>query len=147
MGIFSSDSEKKLLRKLAEFIMTSGVGFLIDFTIYTVLTKVFGLEVFTANCISSLPAITFVFFTSTSKIFARKQSRVPVWAKYLIYLIYQAVLVYCVSILGELVNAFILDNVTIELILSFSKLAAKIIITPVTMVCNFFMMRLLTEKL
>ena len=49
--------------------MVSGVGWVIDFGIYTLLTGPMSFPVALSNYISSVPAITFVFFVSTRKMF------------------------------------------------------------------------------
>ncbi len=137
---------KRILRQFIKFVFVSGAGFLIDFTAYTILTLAFGFSVFSANCISTVPAVTFVFFTSVIKVFSGKKSRVPLWAKYLIYFVYQAVLVFCVSKVGTALNMWVVGVFNSGIIFKYSKIISKIAITPITMTCNYFVMKFLTEK-
>ena len=131
-----------------KFALTSGIGWIIDFTIYSILVYLFDVNVSTANFISALPAITFVFIVSTRKTFEKNNSRIPLKFKYLIYVVYQFVLVSLVSIFAGFLNSLpVEDYISISLILDFKELIIKCIITCITLVCNFFTMRILTEKI
>lgn len=65
---------KKIFFQAIKFFGISGIGWLIDMVIFTALTN---LEVNTilSNIISSLVAVTFVYFTSTKKIFINKNEQ------------------------------------------------------------------------
>ena len=65
----------------------------------------------------------------------------------LIYIVYQFVLILCVSKLLGVIDVFIQDHFTWELLLKTSKFIAKILIPPITMTLNFFVMRGVVEKL
>lgn len=136
---------KKLIVQFFGFIGISGVGWLIDFTIYTVLTSFTGIPVSFANIISSFPAITLVFLVSTRKIFSG-EGRTPVWVRYIIYVLYQIVLVSLVSVLAGKLAGW-LPGILPDGLDGISKILAKIIITPVTMTVNFLVMKLMTEKM
>ena len=60
---------KKVLIEGLKFIGFSGIGWLIDTTIYLILTSIFKLNVDVSNIFSSLVGVTFVFIMSTRKIF------------------------------------------------------------------------------
>ena len=136
-----------IIKKAIKFFLTSGLGFIFDFCAYTVMTQVLGFGVLQANFISSIIGASFVFVVSTHKIFDKGKSSLPIWAKYLIYVIYQLILIYLISKLGEWVNDIIYTNIPFDLVRSYSKLLSKILITPITMTCNFFVMRYLSERL
>lgn len=136
---------KKLFLQFFGFVGISGVGWLIDFSIYTALTSFTDIPVVYANMISSFPAITLVFLVSTRKIF-KNGGHLPLWARYMLYLLYQLVLVTLVSVAaGKL--ALWLAVLFGGKLAAFSKLLAKIIITPVTMTVNFLVMKIMTEKI
>ena len=134
----------KLLKKLGAFLLFSGVGWIIDFGIYSILTGPLGFPVAGANYLSSIPAITFVFFTSTRKTFQCRPEGLPKGMKYLIYVVYQLLLVTAVSFLAQSLDPLLAK--AIPMAADYSKLLAKICITPVTMLCNFFVLRLIAEK-
>ncbi len=139
---------KKLFIQFIRFIGISGIGWCIDFSLYVVLTAVFRWQVFISNCMSAVPAVTLVFIVSTSKIFKRKPGRIPVYAKYIIYLLYQLLLLLVVSSLGQwLADVIMLRAGSVESIARLSKVIAKVMITPVTMVMNFWVMKLLSENI
>ena len=73
------------------FVMISGIGWLLDFSVYGYLTGVAGWAVFYANFFSAIPAVTFVFVMSTRHIFAKGRQRISLQQKYMLYLLYQAV--------------------------------------------------------
>ena len=134
----------KLLKKLGAFLLFSGVGWIIDFGIYSILTGPLGFPVAGANYLSSIPAITFVFFTSTRKTFQCRSEGLPKGMKYLIYVVYQLLLVTVVSFLAQALDPLLAKAIPVAA--DYSKLLAKICITPVTMLCNFFVLRLIAEK-
>ncbi len=134
-----------LLRKFFRFVLTSGIGWVIDFGIFIVLTQLVGLNVLPANYLSSLPAVTFVFLVSTRKTFVCRKDGLRLRTKYIVYVVYQLILISLVSLLGEWLS-HALTGCSVALIAEHAKLAAKILITPVTMVCNFFVLRQLAEK-
>ena len=142
-----SESLKDLIRKAVKFFFTSGLGFLMDFSVYTLLTVKFGLGVMPANCMSSLVGASFVFIVSTSRIFEKKEGGLPLYAKYIVYILYQLTLIFFVSWLGSRINSGIHSIFTAELILKYSKLLSKVVITPFTMICNFLVTKTITEKI
>lgn len=138
-----------LIRQALRFLAVSGTGWVIDFSVFWALTHFLDFPVSYANMLSSIPAITLVFLVSTHKIFANKKEGLPLWGKYLVYFGYQMVLVVCVSWLGEWLYRLISGTSLMEiaLIADHLKIICKILITPVTMTINFFVMKLLCEKL
>ncbi len=137
---------KKMFLQFVRFIGISGVGWCIDFSLYLMLTSVFRWPVFISNCLSAVPAVTLVFSVSTAKIFRKAPGKIPVYAKYVIYLIYQFILLLIVSSLGQWLSDVIILKATMRLIVDLSKVIAKVMITPVTMVMNFLIMKLLSEN-
>ena len=123
----------------------SGIGWILDFCTYTVLGFL-SENLVLNNFISSWVGVTFVFIFATRKIFMNN-SRIPLKWKYLIYIAYQFVLIFLVSILLGKIDGLITEYVTVGIILKFSFIISKIIITPITMVLNFFVMKGLIEKI
>ncbi|MBR1623434.1 MAG: hypothetical protein IJ675_05940, partial [Pseudobutyrivibrio sp.] len=82
----------------------------------------------------------------TRKVF-QNNSRIPLGVKYLIYILYQIILITLVSKLLGAIDSFIVSHIAWELVLKFSGIIAKIIITPITMILNFFVMKGVIEKL
>ncbi len=135
----------KLLKQAIRFVGVSGIGWLLDFIVYTLLGIWFPHPEIN-NMISSMVGVTFVFIFSTKKIF-HNDSKLSLKWKYVIYVVYQLILIFLISKLLGLVNGWILQYVTWGLILRFSTIVAKIVVTPITMVVNFFVMKGLVEKL
>lgn len=132
---------------MSVFVVVSGIGWLIDLSVFFLLTNQFALNVFYSNILSSIPGFTFVFVVSTNKIFKKDTSNLSLKQRYLIYFIYQIILVLTVSLIGQLLfqvscSFFESFNITV----SNTKFIVKILITPITIVCNFFVMRYLIEK-
>ena len=136
---------KNLLTQAITFIGISGLGWLLDLGVYTVLSH-FWINLELSNMISSWVGVTFVFIFATRKVF-QSEGKMPLWARYLIYLLYQVVLIYFISKALLTVNAFILNNVQIEVLKNASPLISKIAITPVTILLNFLFMKCVIEKL
>lgn len=134
--------------KSLKFISLSGIGWIVDLTFFTLLVNQINLGIFLSNCLSSLIAITFVFFISTKSIFDKKKSKIELKYKYLIYIVYQLILVVSISWLAVPINQFICSYFdTFDNVIRYSALITKILITPITMILNFFAMKFLLEKI
>ncbi|WP_195340178.1 GtrA family protein [Fusobacterium sp. 1001295B_180824_G3] len=138
---------KKILRQFIKFLFLSGIGWLIDFILYFILTNVFNFKIIYLNILSSIPAVTFVFFISTRKIFTKNRSKLTLKEKYLIYFLYQIILIVSISLFGQYLYLLILKNITIKIELKILKIIIKLLITPITMLINFIVMKFLIEKL
>ena len=125
----------------------SGIGWILDFSTYCIITNITPINVMFANMISAIPATTYVFIMSNKKIFKDNNHKISLKTKYLIYFGYQIILVSLVSILGELLYNLFINKVTIKLVLKYLKILVKILITPITMTLNFIVMKCLIEKL
>ena len=136
---------KEILIKVLKFIGFSGIGWLIDTTTYMILTSIFKLNIDISNIFSSLVGVTFVFIMSTRKIFV-SNSKINIKIKYLIYVIYQVILILTISKVMLLLKD-IITPLNIDLINKYINITVKIIITPFTMVINFIVMKLLLEKI
>lgn len=150
LAIVKKNNKEKMIKTFKQFLsflLVSGVGWLIDFTIYFLLTHFAELNISLANIISSIPAITYVFLMSNKNIFKNSNSKLSLKFKYLIYFGYQLVLVLCVSLFGEFLYSKLINVVTIPLLLNNLKMVIKILITPITMTINFIVMKNLIEKL
>lgn len=135
-------------KQIIPFVLTSGVGWLIDLSIYSVLATVMGFNVMYSNLISTVPAFTFVFFVSVRHIFKNNIHILAVKYKFAIYFIYQFVLVYLISVFGQwLYNVLLSFATNLGISVTTHKFVVKILITPVTIVLNFLVMKVLTEKL
>ena len=132
------------MKKAIKFTFVSGIGFIIDFIIYNILILIFHINVGISNMISSLVGVTFVFFTSTKHIFENNTSNIKLKYKYLIYVVYQIVLILVASrVIIIFKNFFINSN--IMLVAKYAKILAKICITPFTLTINYFVMKKLTK--
>ena len=135
---------KSLLIQFIKFLFVSGTGWIIDFGLYSILTGIFGLQILYSNVLSSIPAITFVFIVSTKKIFVENKNGFSIKQKYLVYFVYQMILILSVSLLGQFLYTIAIKN---KINFSLLKIIIKIMITPVTMVLNFFVIKYLAERL
>lgn len=138
---------KKILKQFINFLFLSGIGWLIDFTLYLLFSNIFNLKIIYSNILSSIPAVTFVFFVSTRKIFSKNNSRISLKEKYLIYFLYQLILILLISLLAQYLYLLSLKNISMNIELKLLKIIIKILITPITMLINFIVMKFLIEKL
>ena len=75
---------KKLdLDKIIKFVLTSGIGFVLDFISYFMMTQLINISVVYANFTSSIIGATFVFIVSTRKIFIHDNSKIPLMCNYI----------------------------------------------------------------
>ena len=138
---------KKILKQFINFLFLSGIGWIIDFTLYLLFSNIFNLKIIHSNILSSIPAVTFVFFVSTRKIFSKNNSRISLKEKYLIYFLYQLILILLISLLAQYLYLLSLKNISMNIELKLLKIIIKILITPITMLINFIVMKFLIEKL
>ena len=138
---------KKLIKQGLSFILVSGIGWIFDFTTYLILTNIFDLNVMISNMISAIPALTYVFAMSSKRIFKNENSKVSLKFKYIIYFVYQIILVTTVSFIAGFLYDYVIGIITINILIKYMKLIVKIIITPITMLLNFIIMKNLIEKI
>ena len=134
-----------ILIKFFNYLGISGIGWLIDFSIYCILVFVFSVPVFQANIFGAIPAVTLVFFVSVRKIFTRNMSKIPLGLKYAIYICYTIILLLLVSMFGQLVHKMMIRFELFTIFRPFAPVLIKCGITSITMICNFFMIRFLAE--
>lgn len=141
--------KRSILKQIVSFIFVSGIGWLLDFSIFTCLTAFFNLPVLMANCISSVPAVLWVFIFSSRKIFINQKTKLTLIQKYFIYFGYQLVLIVVISFAAQFLHTALVNNnlLFLPILQEYSESVAKILITPVTMALNFIVMKLLIEKL
>ena len=136
---------KRFLLQTAKFIGLSGIGWILDFGIYSILT-ILCHNPELSNVISSWVGVTFVFIFATRKVF-QDNGKIPLKLKYVIYLCYQCLLILFISKVLNAISIFIGSRCTMEIIRNMSALIAKIAVTPITMVLNFIMMKVIVEKI
>ncbi len=130
--------------RVIKFIFVSGLGFFIDFILYSILIRIINADIFIISLFTSLVGVTFVFFTSTKKVFETNVANIPLKYKYLIYVVYQIILILvCSKIIVYLNDWFSTSNIT--LISKYSKELAKLCIPPVTLTINYFVMKKITK--
>ncbi len=134
-----------LLQQAIRFVGLSGIGWLLDFAVYTILS-LFSPNLALDNMLSSLVGASFVFLFSTRFVF-RDSHRIPLWCKYLLYVLYQLLLIYLISLLLAWVNALFLSLFSWQLLRLLAPTLSKILVTPITMTINFFAMKFVIEKL
>lgn len=141
-------SIKNLTQQIFKFLLVSGTGWLIDFSIYLLMTVKLNFAVGYSNFISGIPALTFVFVISTRKIFKNNTKGFSLRKKYSVYFLYQMVLILIVSLLGQFLYSIVSVSsfYNIVIIKEYLKIIIKLIITPITMILNFCAMKILSEK-
>ena len=135
---------KKII-EILNFFGVSGVGWLIDTTIYLILINIININIDISNMISSLVGVTFVFIVSTRKIF-QNNTKTNINIKYIIYIIYQIILIILVSHILVILKGYLL-LLNINIISKYINIIVKILITPFTMIINYIVMKILLEKL
>ena len=136
---------RQLLRQAIRFVGLSGIGWLMDFTVYTLLSlRMENLAL--VHVFSSLVGASFVFLFSTRFVF-RDSHRIPLGLKYAIYIVYQLLLIFLISKLLAWIAAGIALYAPWALLRKLAAVLSKIIVTPITMTVNFLVMKAVIEKL
>ena len=136
---------KDIIKQAFKFFGVSGIGWIIDMCIFIILTS-FSISEIIANILSAFVAITFVYCVSTRKLFINKNENFNLKKKYIMYIVYQIIIVSVASFAIGLLNKGILSLLTIKIITNYSKIIAKILVTPFTMILNFLFMKFLIER-
>lgn len=131
--------------QILKFIGVSGIGWLLDFGTYIMLGFI-SENLAINNFISSYVGGAFVFVFATRKVF-QNNSKIALKWKYLIYLVYQLIMIIFASKLLNGINLAIVNNINVNFIVDFSAIIAKIVVIPFTMVMNFIVMKGIIEKI
>lgn len=134
-----------LLSQAIRFVGLSGIGWLLDFTVYTVLSFILD-NLAVVNMLSSLVGASFVFLFSTRFVF-RNSHKIPLALKYAVYIIYQLLLIWLISMLLAQVNVFLLKLLGSTFLTGFCPTLSKVFVTPITMCLNFFVSKFVIEKI
>ena len=134
-----------LFKQLLKFMGVSGIGWCLDFILYTILAFC-GVNLFWDNICGAVLGVSFVFIFSTRYIF-KNEGNIPLWAKYFIYVTYQIILVIIISKILVIINSFLLVNFAQYLNEKTAAVLSKILITPLTMICNFIVLKNIIEKI
>lgn len=137
---------RKLLKQGIEFIGISGVGWIIDFFLFNLLNLKFS-YVAVNNMISSLVAVCFVFSVSTRKTFIQKDGGMNLKLKFVFYIAYQIILILLISQLLAWIDIHLMEFLRDSIMSNFSAMISKIIVTPITMLLNFCVMKYLVERI
>ena len=135
----------KTVKQMLKFFGVSVLGWIIDFSIYNLLIYLFDINIGVINVISSLIGVTFIFIFSTRKIFLNN-GKIDIRFKYVIYIVYQIVLILSVSRLLPILKDYLL-SFDISIIKNYSNAIAKVMVTPITASINFIVMKYVIEKL
>ena len=136
---------KKLVIEAFKFFGLSGIGWLLDFSTYTIF-GLFSNNIIINNIISSWVGVTFVFICATKNIF-KKRTKIPLNVKYFIYILYQCILIIIISRLLNWINESIAICVFWGCLKRVSHIISKVLVTPITMILNYIVMKTVMEKL
>lgn len=125
------------------FTFLSGIGWLCDFVTFALLLKFINVPSFIANCVSSYVGVTFVWFAALKMVFMRKSEGSNIFL--LIFWGFQFISIVAYSYLLQKVAGSVLVEVLPLQASSYPNIAAKIIVTPFTLVTNFLFMKFLTR--
>lgn len=143
--IESIPARRSLLTSFVRFGGLSGLGWLVDFTLLLLLVHFAGMPAFTANLISATAAGTLVFLASGRYVFSgtshRRAVRIAVYIAYtlLVILAASAAVKYCAQVVLHLAAG--------DPRITATKAAAiaKIVVTPLNFILNFFVAKLTSE--
>jgi putative flippase GtrA len=124
------------------FIVTSGLGWSIDFALFSALSFLFPQTPFVANLVSASAAATFVFAISYARIFQRGGD--DFFVRLSRYLLFQLFSILISSMLIAITAAALAKLNLLED--GWLAMIAKIIVTPLSLLANFFVARHIIER-
>lgn len=136
--------------RVHRFAILSGLGWLIDFTTFNILAW-FGVSLFLANLLGASMGVSWVFVTARATIF--RSRTVPLRRAVTGYLVWNAVAIMVASfavatighVLAQVADAWV-PSVAGIATRPLAAPAAKIVVTPLTMYCNYVAMGLIVER-
>lgn len=136
-----------MIQQIYLFLGISGIGWILDFTTFTILGLLLS-NLFIVSSVSALIGASFVFSLSPKFIFNNKKS-LPFRLKYFFYILYQVILILLLSFLIVEVEGWLKIFLVqyLPFINGFCYILSKILITPIAMACNFCVMKFIIEKL
>jgi len=129
------------------FVLLSGVGWLIDTSVFLLLVAMTPLSVLMANIAGGACGASFAFLTSNRWVFAGVGSRTTL--RLSIYLAYTVLLILAASVLVDLVHSGLSSLAAaarLQPARPFVAFVAKCLVTPVLLTSNFFVARYLSRK-
>ena len=131
------------LRKALLFVAVSGAGWLLDVTVLMALSGPAGWGLVPANVVSGSCGVLLVFTVSAKTIFQRNSGSV---AQKVAVLLAFNLLVILASSFALAAIAQALTHVRMNIPPAASRLAAKILVTPLTLLLNYVVVRFLVER-
>lgn len=136
-----------MLQQIYRFLGISGIGWILDFTSFAFLGLVLS-NLFIISIISAFVGASFVFILSPRFIFNNKNS-LPLRIKYVLYILYQIILILFISFLIVEVEYFLKYYLVeyLPFIKTTCYIISKILVTPIAMISNFLVIKFIIEKL
>lgn len=116
---------------MLHFGVISGIGWLIDFSVFSGLAWA-GVPVWAANMAGASIAVLFVFFSSVRRVFRYQGSYLL--GKLIAYIAYQVVAITLASLLIDALTQW----------MGIAPLLSKVLVTPLTFYANFQFMSFIT---
>ena len=138
----------KFILAFVGFFGFSGLGWLFDMCVYMLLVSAVSMDLGFANLFGGICGASFAFIMANHYIFFGSKARLP--RKLAFYVAYQIVLISAASIAVEFVYSGLNYGVdiflpNIQISRELTAFAAKCLITPATLIANFFVARSLVE--
>lgn len=135
------------LRQALVFVALSGTGWLLDTAVFLLLSGPGGWPVVAANMVSGSCGSLFVFMASSRGVFRRNEGSMP--QKVGALLLFNAAVILASSVVLGLIATGLADG-AVRLGWAVApgvvRLAAKVLVTPVTLALNFVIVRFLLER-
>ena len=140
----SAGGIKPFRTKYVDFVFVSGAGLALATAILWAGVRLLGLSPFVANNLGDAAAVTFVFFVSAHRSFTH--SHRFMLAKFAAYVGWQVLHITLISATIAALVAWPTFTATFEPPVP-SEVAAKLVITPITVTLNFLVASLLIERI
>ncbi|SLM61580.1 hypothetical protein DAQ1742_00479 [Dickeya aquatica] len=131
------------IKKFLVFSAISGVGWLLDFSTFSMLVLFGGIQSHIANFISSYVGVTFVWFVSLGKVFHSTDKSVS--SKIIIYWVFQFLSILFYSKIIHEISVLLTQVQYVSYYGKSLEIIAKIIATPLNLITNFIFMQQLVK--
>lgn len=122
-----------LLKQIIQFGLVGGIAFVIDYGVFALLTKVFGVHYLISQIISFVLALAFNYIASVKWVFKAKKQNLIEATKFVV-----------LSIIGLGINELLLFVGVSKM--NYEELIVKLFVTIIVMIYNFITRKIFIEE-
>lgn len=145
--MFKDEKMQKLIKQILKFGVVGGISAILDFAIYTVLIKLFGVHYLVAGFFGFTISLIFNYIASMAFVFERKEDANKK-KEFMVFTILSLIgLALTELIIWMIVEGYrFLPEIHFELMNQWIEIFGKVVATGIVMIYNFITRKIFIEK-